>query len=59
MCAADIEARIVRYADLVPCRDAFIDTRSPGSDAKENFTIIGPGVAENPRQHVHINESSW
>lgn len=28
--AASIEARIVRYADLVPCRDAFIDTRSPG-----------------------------
>lgn len=56
MSAARIEDRIVRYADLVPCRDAFIDTRSPGSDQKENFTIIGPGVAENPNQHVHINE---
>lgn len=54
--AASIEARIVRYADLEPCRDAFIDTRSPGSDQKENFTIIGPGVAENPKQHVHISE---
>jgi len=43
-----LDARIVRYADLAPCRDAFIDTRSPGSDQKENFTIIGPGVAENP-----------
>ena len=49
--------RLVRYADLVPCRDAFIDTRSPGSDAKENFTIIGPGVSENPNQHVHIAEA--
>ncbi|WP_172439053.1 cupin domain-containing protein [Porphyrobacter sp. TH134] len=54
--APSIESRIVRYADLIPCRDAFIDTRSPGSDQKENFTIIGPGVAENPKQHVHINE---
>ena len=54
--SAPIERRIVRYADLVPCTDAFIDTRSPGSDQKENFTIIGPGVAENPNQHVHINE---
>jgi mannose-6-phosphate isomerase-like protein (cupin superfamily) len=54
--AASIESRIVRYADLMPCRDAFIDTRSPGSDQKENFTIIGPGVAENPNQHVHISE---
>jgi quercetin dioxygenase-like cupin family protein len=51
---ADIEARLVRYADLRPCTSAFIDTRTPGSDRKENFTIIGPGVAENPEQHVHI-----
>jgi len=46
--------RLVRYAELRPCLTAFIDTRSPGSDRKENFTIIGPGVAENPEQHVHI-----
>ena len=48
--------RIVRYADLRPCYNAFIDTRSPGSQAKENFTIIGPGVSENPEQYVHIAE---
>ena len=48
--------RIVRYAELRPCYDAFIDTRTPGSDQKENFTIIGPGVSENPNQHVHIAE---
>ena len=47
---------IVRYVDLRPCFDAFIDTRSPGSDKKENFTIIGPGVSENPNQFVHIAE---
>jgi quercetin dioxygenase-like cupin family protein len=51
-----LESRIVRYADLVPCLNAFIDTRTPGSETKENFTIIGPGVSENPRQHVHIVE---
>ncbi|MEO0412521.1 MAG: cupin domain-containing protein [Pseudomonadota bacterium] len=48
--------RIVRYADLEPCYDAFIDTRTPGSDRKENFTIVGPGVSENPNQYVHITE---
>lgn len=48
--------RIVRYAELRPCYDAFIDTRTPGSDKKENFTIIGPGVSENPSQYVHIAE---
>ena len=50
-----IENRAVRYQSLIPCTSAFIDTRSPGSDRKENFTIIGPGVAENPEQHVHIS----
>ncbi len=53
---ANLEARVVRYADLVPCLNAFIDCRTPGSEAKENFTIIGPGVSENPNQHVHIAE---
>lgn len=53
---AEMEARVVRYADLRPCYNAFIDTRSPGSEAKENFTIIGPGVSENPEQFVHIAE---
>lgn len=51
-----MEKRVVRYADLRPCYNAFIDTRSPGSEAKENFTIIGPGVSENPDQYVHIAE---
>ena len=51
-----LRARLVRYQELRPCTNAFIDARSPGSDQKENFTIIGPGVAENPHQYVHINE---
>ncbi|MGX7953311.1 cupin domain-containing protein [Tsuneonella sp. HG249] len=55
--AEALESRIVRYRDLIPCTNAFIDTRTPGSDKKENFTIIGPGVAENPEQHVHITEA--
>ena len=52
----DLSKRLIRYADLRPCRNAFIDTRSPGSEEKENFTLIGPGVSENPNQHVHIPE---
>ena len=51
-----LRARLVRYSELRPCTNAFIDARSPGSDQKENFTIIGPGVAENPHQYVHIRE---
>ncbi len=48
--------RLVRYEALVPGLNAFVDTRNPGSEAKENFTIIGPGVAENPDAHVHIRQ---
>jgi mannose-6-phosphate isomerase-like protein (cupin superfamily) len=55
MTANDIEARIVRYGDLRPCKTAFIDAHTPGSDQKENFTIIGGGVSESPDQHVHIS----
>ncbi len=51
-----LAARRVRYGDLIPCYNAFIDCRTPGSESKENFTIIGPGVSENPAQHVHITE---
>ena len=50
-----LSERLVRYCELQPCTTAFIDTRTPGRQEKENFTIIGPGVAESPDQHVHID----
>ena len=49
--------QIVRYGELQPCKTAFIDAHTPGSDQKENFTIIGGGVSESPDQHVHIKET--
>jgi len=54
---AEMEQRLVRYADLKGLKNAFIDARTPGSDRKENFTIIGPGVSENKAQVVHIPEA--
>ena len=54
MTPAEMESRIVRYGDLRPCKTAFIDAHTPGSDTKENFTIIGGGVSESADQHVHI-----
>ncbi|MCH2169010.1 MAG: cupin domain-containing protein [Oceanicola sp.] len=54
MTPADMQARLVRYGDLIPCRTAFIDAHTPGSDLKENFTIIGGGVSEAADQHVHL-----
>jgi len=57
MTPQELDARIVRYGDLVPCKTAFIDAHTPGSDQKENFTIIGGGVSESPDQHVHIMDT--
>ncbi len=57
MTPQEMEARIVRYGDLRPCKTAFIDAHTPGSDQKENFTIIGGGVSESADQHVHIHDT--
>ena len=57
MTAQEMESHIVRYDELKPCKTAFIDAHTPGSDQKDNFTIIGPGVSESPDQHVHISET--
>ena len=57
MKAIELEKRVVRYGELIPCKTAFIDAHTPGSDQKENFTIIGGGVSESPDQHVHIKET--
>jgi mannose-6-phosphate isomerase-like protein (cupin superfamily) len=57
MTPEEMERRIVRYGDLKPCKTAFIDAHTPGSDQKENFTIIGGGVSESADQHVHIKET--
>ena len=40
---SSIQSRIVRYGELRPCKTAFIDAHTPGSDQKENFTIVGGG----------------
>ncbi|MDW4499325.1 cupin domain-containing protein [Sulfitobacter sp. D35] len=56
MTSQDTGVRIVRYGELIPCKTAFIDAHTPGSNQKENFTIIGGGVSESPDQHVHITD---
>lgn len=55
MTPQEMAPRIVRYGELRPCKTAFIDAHTPGSDQKENFTIIGGGVSESADQHVHIS----
>jgi mannose-6-phosphate isomerase-like protein (cupin superfamily) len=57
MTPQEMQNRMVRYGELIPCRTAFIDAHTPGSDQKENFTIIGAGVSEAADQHVHIKDT--
>ena len=52
----DAASRLVRYEDLIPCREAFVDCKLPGSETKVNYSIIGTGVAESGEQVVNITE---
>ncbi len=56
MTPQEMRKRIVRYGELRPCKTAFIDAHTPGSDQKENFTILGAGVSESADQYVHIED---
>lgn len=48
--------RWIQRQEMIPCKSAFIDTHTPGSHLKENFSIIGPGVTESAEQVVHLRE---
>lgn len=52
----EIQRRTIRRADWVPCNSAFIDCRTPGSDQKENYAFVGPGVSQNPNQFINLTE---
>jgi len=54
--AADLAQRTIRRSDYVSCNTAFIDCRMPGSEMKENYSIIGAGVTQNPDQVINLEE---
>lgn len=49
-------ARLIRKEDLVACKVAFIDCKTPGSHLKENYSLIGPGVTTSADQVVNLRE---
>ncbi|MBZ2408197.1 cupin domain-containing protein [Streptomyces sp. L06] len=51
---AELGQRTVRRSDFVSCNQAFIDCRTPGSDRKENYAMIGPGVSQSSGQVVNL-----
>ncbi|MCK0150906.1 hypothetical protein MWU54_12775 [Marivita sp. S6314] len=50
------EARHIKREDYVSCTVAFIDCKKPGSDQKENYSIIGPGVTSSDDQVINLPE---
>ena len=52
----ELHRRHIRRSQYVSCDDAFIDVRLPGSTPKQNYSIIGPGVTQNPGQHINLRE---
>lgn len=51
------DARHIKRDDYVSCTVAFIDCKKPGSDTKENYSIIGPGVTSSDDQVVNLPEA--
>jgi len=42
----ELARRTIRRSDLVSAENAFVDCRTPGSEKKLNYAIIGAGVSE-------------
>jgi hypothetical protein len=54
--AEEITRRTILRKDWVPCKAAFIDCRTPGSDRKDNYSFIGMGVSQSSEQYVNLVE---
>ena len=55
--AEEITRRTILRKDWVPCKAAFIDCRTPGSDRKDNYSFIGSGVSQSSQQFVNLTDS--
>ena len=53
--SAELERRTIRRQALVSAENAFIDCRTPGSQSKLNYAIIGSGVSEKD-QFINLDE---
>jgi len=54
--AEELTYRTILRKDLKEDRAAFLDTKIPGSEAKINYPLIGPGVSENADQVIPVTE---
>ena len=49
--------RIARFNELTPSTLPFVEGRIEGHKERKNYSIVGPGVAEDSQQSVKISES--
>lgn len=54
--AEDFARRVIEPSDFVADTAAFIDVRLEHSAGKLSYSFIGPGVSQNPKQTVNLNE---
>lgn len=54
--AEEARRRTILRSDWVPCKAAFIDCRTPGSDQKDNYSFIGSGVSQSSEQFINLEE---
>jgi quercetin dioxygenase-like cupin family protein len=52
----EVRRRTILHRDWVPCKAAFIDCRTPGSDKKDNYSFIGVGVSQSSDQFINLTE---
>jgi|SRR5690606_12705359 len=52
----ELERRTIRRSEFVSCNQAFIDCRTPGSDRKQNYSMIGKGVSQSADQFINLQE---
>lgn len=52
----EIDRRVIQPEAFVADTRAFIDVRLPDSQGKSNYSMIGPGVSQNPDQHINLRE---
>ena len=57
MTSVKLSQRLIRFEQLMPCKAAFIDAKTPGSHLKDNYSIIGGGVSESKHQKVNLSEN--
>ena len=53
----DARTRLIKRSDMVACKVAFIDCKMPGSERKENYSLVGPGVTQSRDQVVNLTEA--